>query len=133
MGGCARRGTVSHLVLPRCLLRSMDFNEYQKLAGRTAMYAKSDKEFILMYLCMGIAGESGEIIEKVKKTIRNDAGIITEEKKEAIQKEIGDVLWYLSQLAAALEIPFDDVAVGNIKKLAERAERGVIKSEGDVR
>ncbi|MEK7109185.1 MAG: nucleoside triphosphate pyrophosphohydrolase family protein [Patescibacteria group bacterium] len=111
----------------------MDFDEYQKLAGRTAMYAKQDKEFILMYLCMGIAGEGGEVIEKIKKVIRNDGGAISNEKRQDLKKEIGDVLWYLSQLSGELDVPFGDVAEANIKKLADRQVRGVIKSEGDTR
>ena len=111
----------------------MEFDEYQKLAARTAQYAKSDEEFVLMYLCMGLAGESGEVIEKIKKIIRNDKGTITDGKREDVKKELGDTLWYLSQLARAVGLSFDDVAAANIKKLAARAPRGVIKSEGGAR
>jgi len=112
---------------------SMDFDAYQKLASKTATYGGKDSTYVLMYLSMGLAGESGEVIEKLKKAVRNDNGIVSEERKEDLKKELGDVLWYLSQLANALGISLADVAEQNIKKLADRAERGVIKSEGDSR
>ena len=111
----------------------MDFDEYQQLAARTGFYGTEDRKYVLMYLCMGIAGEAGEVIEKMKKVVRNDKGVVSEEKRQDIKKEIGDVLWYLSQLARALELSFGDIAASNIQKLADRAARGVIKSEGDTR
>ncbi len=111
----------------------MDFNEYQALASRTANFEGKQKEYELLYLTLGIAGEAGEIAEKVKKLIRNDDGALSDEKREDLKREIGDVLWYLSQLARTLAIPFDDVARANIEKLADRAKRGVIKSKGDSR
>lgn len=112
----------------------MDFDEYQRLASRTATWSDTQgEEYKLLYVTLGICGESGEIAEKVKKLLRNDGGVISEEKREALKSEIGDVLWYLSQLARELGIPFSDAAAYNIKKLADRAERGVIKSQGDTR
>jgi NTP pyrophosphatase (non-canonical NTP hydrolase) len=112
----------------------MDLNEYQTLATRTSSIEdERGAEHALMYFSLGLAGETGEVIEKIKKVIRNDAGVISSEKREAIKHELGDVLWYLSQLARICEIPFDDVATANIEKLADRATRGVIKSEGDTR
>jgi len=111
----------------------MDFDEYQELAARTGFYNQDNREYILMYLCMGLAGESGEVIEKIKKIIRNDKGVISDEKRELLKKEIGDVLWYSSQLARALDLSFGEIATTNITKLADRTARGVIKSEGDTR
>lgn len=111
----------------------MEFNEYQKLASRTAFFNKPDKDYILMILCLGIAGESGEILEKVKHLMRDDKGEVTPERRESIKKEIGDTLWYLSQLARELGISFDDIASANIAKLEDRAARKVLDSEGDNR
>jgi NTP pyrophosphatase (non-canonical NTP hydrolase) len=82
---------------------------------------------------MGTAGETGEVIEKVKKLIRPVEIVISDEKRDDLKKEIGDVLWYISQLAFQLGLSLDDIAEHNIKKLADRAERGVIHSEGDTR
>ena len=86
-----------------------------------------------MYSCMGLAGETGEVIEKVKKVMRNNGGEMSEEQREAIKQEIGDVLWYLSQVARFCDIAFDDAAKANVEKLADRRARGVIRSEGDAR
>ncbi|HEY4516566.1 MAG TPA: nucleoside triphosphate pyrophosphohydrolase family protein [Candidatus Paceibacterota bacterium] len=111
----------------------MDFNEYQKTASRTATFEGKVGEYKLMYLCLGLAGESGEVIEKIKHVIRDQDGVMSEEKRQGIKNELGDVLWYLSQLARACDLSFDDVARANIEKLADRHKRGVIKSEGDSR
>jgi NTP pyrophosphatase (non-canonical NTP hydrolase) len=111
----------------------MEFNEYQKLATHTGTFSGLQAEYALMYVCLGLAGESGELIEKIKKGIRNHEGVFDDEARRLIKLEIGDVLWYLSQIARMLDIPFDDAASANIKKLEDRAARGVLKSEGDTR
>lgn len=111
----------------------MDFDEYQTLAARTGFYNHSDKQYVLMYLSMGLAGEAGEVVEKIKHVVRDQKSVITEEKRELLKKEIGDVLWYASQIAREFDLSFDEVARHNIDKLADRAKRGVIKSEGDTR
>ena len=111
----------------------MDFNEYQKLASTTAQYNEDSEQYKFMYLSLGLAGEVGEVVEKVKKLIRNDKGVLTDETRKAMAAELGDVLWYLSQIALLLNVPFEDVAKINIEKLRDRYQRGVIKSEGDNR
>lgn len=111
----------------------MDFDEYEKLASRTATFDGSQKEYALLYLGLGVTGEAGEIAEKIKKIARNDDGVVSPEKREALKQEIGDVLWYLSQLSRHLGFPFSDAAKANIRKTADRAARGVIKSSGDTR
>ncbi len=111
----------------------MDFNEYQILSSRTATFEGKVGEYKLMYLCLGLAGESGEVIEKIKHVIRDQEGVITDDKREGIKRELGDVLWYIAQLARTCDLTFDDVAQTNIAKLADRHKRGVIRSEGDSR
>ncbi len=111
----------------------MEFNEYQQLASKTVLYAKQDDHYKIMYLSMGIAGETGEVVEKIKKIARGETIVITDERREDLKKEIGDVLWYVSQLALHLGVTLDDVATHNIKKLADRAARGVIHGQGDTR
>ena len=111
----------------------MDFDEYQKRASATDHTTNNDPVFSRMYLSMGLAGETGEVIEKMKKVVRNDSGIVSDEKKAELKKEMGDVLWYLSQLSKSLGISFNDVAEANLQKLADRAARDVLKSEGDSR
>jgi len=111
----------------------MEMDEYQKLASRTGFYNQPDQNYVLMYLCMGLAGETGEVIEKVKHVIRDKGGELSDEKRELLKKEIGDVLWYAAELSRQLGLSLNDVAALNIQKLADRAARGVIKAEGDTR
>lgn len=109
----------------------MDFKEYQEKSKKTALYPNVGDNFI--YPTLGLSGEAGEVAEKIKKVIRDKNGIIDEETKELIKKELGDVLWYVSQLATELSLSLDDVAEKNIKKLASRMERGKLHGDGDNR
>ncbi|MCF7795358.1 nucleoside triphosphate pyrophosphohydrolase family protein [Patescibacteria group bacterium] len=109
----------------------MNFSEYQKESRKTALYPNQDNNYI--YPTLGLAGESGEVSEKIKKIIRDKEGIVQEEDRLAIEKELGDVLWYLSQLASELEIDLESVAQRNIEKLQSRLERGVLSGSGDDR
>lgn len=114
---------------------NMDFQEYQKLSRRTAKYPNIGKkeEDNFLYPVLGLLGESGEVAEKVKKLFRDDAGVLSEERKENIKKELGDVLWYLSQIATDFHLDLDDIAKDNIEKLYSRLERDKIQGDGDNR
>ncbi len=109
----------------------MNFNEYQNKAWETAIYPNKGNNFI--YPCLGLAGESGEFIEEVKKILRDDNYKIDETKKEMLKKEMGDVLWYLAALCMELDFNMEDVAEKNILKLSIRKEKGTIHSSGDNR
>lgn len=117
---------------------SVTLDHYQTKALSTASYPK-DAIAALSYVCLGLSGESGEIAEKIKKAIHKSGGddsafdkILTEQK-EALRKELGDVLWYLSALATELDIPLSDVANTNLKKLYSRQLRKQIIGSGDER
>lgn len=107
----------------------MSLNEYQEAALETAMYPE---EFKIIYPALGIAGEAGEVADKVKKVIR-DYGSFTAERKREIVKEIGDVLWSCAVLANDLGYTLEEVGIMNIEKLKSRKERGVIGGSGDNR
>jgi NTP pyrophosphatase (non-canonical NTP hydrolase) len=109
----------------------MDFEEYQKKSRVTAKYPDIDNNYV--YPTLGLSGEAGEVAEKIKKVIRDKGGIIDAETKEMIQKELGDVLWYVAQLATELDLSLNDVAEKNIEKLYSRLERGKINGSGDNR
>lgn len=104
----------------------MTFNDYQALAKTTAIYPEHAK---ITYPALGLAGEVGEVCEKIKKHIR-DGKILD---KEELKKELGDVLWYLSALSGDLDISLEDVAITNYNKLKSRMERNVISGSGDNR
>lgn len=109
----------------------MNFDEYQKKSRETAVYPEMGNNFV--YPTLGLSGEAGEVSEKIKKVIRDKGGVIDDATREEIKKELGDVLWYLSQIASELKIPFDDVAQFNIEKLQSRLNRGTIHGNGDNR
>lgn len=113
----------------------MEFGEYQKRSRATAFYPNAGRNFV--YPALGLAGETGEVIEKIKKLIRNDevtsAADVTVEKREEIAKELGDTIWYMAQLATELNIDLDQVADKNVEKILSRKKRGMLHSEGDNR
>ena len=109
----------------------MTFDEYQEQSKGTAQYSDFVPPWV--YLAMGLAGESGEVVDKLKKVARNTNGVFSDEAKLELQKELGDVLWYVSQLCEELGLSLDEVARMNRAKLEDRKTRGVIKSRGDNR
>lgn len=109
----------------------MNFNEYQKKAKRTALYPKIGKSFV--YPALGLAGEAGEVAEKVKKIFRDKKGKVDGETKDILKKELGDVLWYLAQLSTEFGLEFEDVAEENINKLWSRKRRDKLHGDGDNR
>jgi len=109
----------------------MDFETYQKLSRKTAIYPDKDNNFT--YPALGLAGETGEVIEKVKKLIRDKNSTIDDKFREEIKKEMGDVLWYLAQLATELNISLNEAAEKNIEKLTSRMKRGQLHGKGDNR
>ena len=108
----------------------MELSEYQLLSRRTAVYPP---EAGLSYPTLGLAGEAGEVAEQIKKSIRDDGGELTPERRDKLAKELGDVLWYLAQLATELELDLDEVAEANLLKLRSRQLRGVLSGSGDER
>ncbi len=109
----------------------MTFEEYQKESRKTATYQEHGREF--WYPALGLAGEAGEVVEKVKKLFRDDNGVMSDERRANLKKELGDVLWYLTQIATDASIPMEDVAKENLEKLFSRKERGKITGDGDNR
>jgi NTP pyrophosphatase (non-canonical NTP hydrolase) len=109
----------------------LDFNEYQEKARSTAIYPNLGENYI--YPTLGLSGEAGEISEKIKKVIRDEEGYITVEKRSELEKELGDVLWYVANLASELGLKLEDVAKVNLTKLFDRKDRGKIKGSGDNR
>ena len=107
------------------------FDLYQDVAESTAVYP--DKGDNLYYPALGIAGEAGEVCEKIKKIMRDQKGHFTEDNVEEISKELGDVLWYVAMLAVEFNIALSSVAEDNLAKLQDRMNRGVIKGSGDNR
>lgn len=106
-------------------------DDYQKASRSTWNLVHTDHPIV--YPTLGLANEAGEVAGKVKKIFRDKGGVIGETEREALKQELGDVLWYLSQICTELELTLEEVAAANIDKLASRQERGTIRGDGDVR
>jgi NTP pyrophosphatase (non-canonical NTP hydrolase) len=109
----------------------MDLVDYQTAALCTALYPNQGDNFV--YPALGLAGEAGEVADKLKKVIRDNDGTLTDPVRESVAKELGDVLWYVAVLAHELSYDLDTIAKNNLDKLASRMERGVITGSGDNR
>lgn len=107
------------------------FDVYQYKSQETAVYP--DKGDNLYYPALGLAGEAGEVCEKIKKIMRDKMGVITREDALELSKELGDVLWYISALASELDVSLSIIAEKNIEKLSSRQERGKLLGSGDNR
>lgn len=120
----------------------MDFDTYQKQAATTDLEYESMSETMqkrnlntLGFLdkVLGVTGEAGEFADKVKKILRDQNGNFTEEDRAALQKELGDVLWYVAEVALYLDLPLSIVAKTNLEKLASRKNRNQLHGTGDER
>lgn len=109
----------------------MDFEEYQKKSRKTAVYPNIGKNHV--YPTLGIAGEAGEIANKMGKVMRDNKNKITSQRKRDISHELGDILWFIAQLSTELKLSLNDIAEENIKKLQSRLKRGELRGSGDNR
>jgi NTP pyrophosphatase (non-canonical NTP hydrolase) len=109
----------------------VDFNDYQKKARKTAIYPNLNHNFV--YPTLGLVGEAGEIAEKVKKCFRDNGGVLDEERKKELVKELGDVLWYIANLSSELNVSLEEVAAQNLEKLQSRQSRQSLHGSGDNR
>ena len=110
----------------------LDFATYQQQAQTTAVYPGRGQGNYT-YPALGLAGETGEVCEKLKKAIRDEGGTITPERKALLAKELGDVLWYIAALSTELGLSLEEIASGNLTKLAARKAQNKIHGDGDLR
>jgi len=106
----------------------MQLDEYQERAGETAIYPDG-----LNYPILGLAGEAGELCNKYKKILRDKGGEADVNDIDQMAKELGDVLWYVAQIATELGTDLETVARRNLMKLEDRQNRGVLGGSGDDR
>lgn len=109
-----------------------DFDDYQKAARSTAIYPQN---YAVVYPALGLAGETGEVAEKIKKVIRDGPGLaaMTNEQRDRLAKELGDVLWYVANLACDLQLSLSGIAELNVIKLRQREQTGTLRGSGDER
>jgi NTP pyrophosphatase (non-canonical NTP hydrolase) len=109
----------------------VQLSDYQHRSRATAVYPDAGDN--LTYPALGLCGEAGECAEKVKKAIRDDGGLLSDERRTALAAELGDVLWYVAQLATEAGLDLDEIAEDNLAKLLSRQDRGVLQGSGDSR
>ncbi|MGR3295834.1 MAG: nucleoside triphosphate pyrophosphohydrolase family protein [Candidatus Bathyanammoxibius sp.] len=109
----------------------MGFDEYQSKARLTAVYPDIDNN--LTYPVLGLAGEAGEVANKVKKIYRDRGGVISESDRATLCSELGDVLWYVAAIASELQLPLGEVVSQNLEKLWKRQQAGTLHGAGDKR
>jgi len=109
----------------------MNFNEYQHEARKTAIYPDVGNNF--WYPALGLSGEAGEVAEIVKKLYRDNGGKLDSDRRIALGVELGDILWYIANLASEADINLESIAFNNIVKLKDRHVRGKVQGSGNNR
>ena len=107
------------------------FSLYQSESRKTWGIVRTDHPII--YPTLGLANEAGEVAGKIKKIFRDKGGQITEEDRQALKQELGDVLWYLTQICTEIGLTLEEVAQANLEKLFSRLERDQLHGSGDDR
>ena len=113
----------------------MNLDDYSKTAITTLSdsHAYGELTPALMAQVLGLVGESGEVAEKFKKIIRDKDGVISDEDKQEIVKELGDILWYVNAVADLLGSSLNEVATKNLDKVLSRKARNQTRGNGDNR
>jgi NTP pyrophosphatase (non-canonical NTP hydrolase) len=101
----------------------------QDLCERTAIYPNRDSAGGIAYCALGLSGEAGEVAEEVKKMIRNDDARLSPERRDRIMMELGDVVWYISNMACEIDAGLDECVEMMLNKLDERRMTGGLKHE----
>lgn len=113
----------------------MEFDEYQKKAAKYDLFKVTTDLRAVGFIekVLGLVGEAGETVDKIKKILRDKNGVVSEDDKDLIIKELGDTLWYIASISRYLNVSLSEVAKGNINKLESRYQRNKLHGEGDKR
>jgi len=112
-------------------MKTKKYIDYQKESRKTWMRVRT--EHAITYPTLGLANEVGEVVGKIKKVLRDKDGRISDKDKEALKAELGDVLWYFTQICTELDLTLEEVAEYNLDKLFSRKKRGKLHGDGDER
>lgn len=113
----------------------MKISDYSDVALQTLSndYSYGDITPQMMGMVLGLSDESGEVLGKFKKLLRDKKGVLTDIDKKEIVKELGDILWYISTVSHLLGSSLEEVARLNNQKLLSRQSRGTLGGSGDNR
>jgi NTP pyrophosphatase (non-canonical NTP hydrolase) len=107
----------------------MNFDEFQSRSKSTAIYPDQGSNYL--YPALGLCSEAGEVADRIKRIQRDDNNVVTDAKRQEIASELGDVLWYVAQLATEFGLSLNDVADGNIANLSNRRRNSTLQGFGD--
>jgi len=111
-----------------------DQQEYSDFCSVTDHYPDAfNHNAKIMFHALGMAGEAGEVANKVKKIFRDDKGEVTDQRRDQIARELGGVYWYFTRLAADFGFTVEDIRDINWKELESRRQRGTVLGDGDDR
>jgi len=110
----------------------MTAQEYLEFTRTTRCKMTVDKKMVMPILALGLAGETGEVCDKLKKHIRV-GNTSTTLDRDGMLKELGDVMWYLTSITDELGFTLDEVIDRNVKKIQGRVKRGTLLGSGDNR
>ena len=124
----------------------MTLPRYREMTENAAIYRQSVQEILadpnpetlpkilkVLYATTGLAGEAGEVCNKVKKILRDNKGVIDEEVKHRVLGELGGVAWYLDALSYEFGLTLEEVLAYNYDQIVSRKERGKLQGDGDDR
>lgn len=120
--------------------------DYETMVSEAAIYKAAVKEFVssgdteaiaklfnVFYATTGLAGEAGEVANKVKKILRDNKGVIDAEVRKKVLGELGGVVWYLAAVSAEFDLSLNDVMAYNFDQITDRQKRNVLQGDGDDR
>lgn len=115
----------------------MTFDEYEEQAVKFDVFFdtedKSPNSNAFLSKVFGIVGESGEFADKIKKIYRDGGGVMDDDKKAELRKELADIMWYVCVMNCYMGGTLEELAQSNIEKLSSRKERNLIHGKGDNR
>ncbi len=109
----------------------LTFNDYQSITGVHAKPPTGAPELLMRVA--ELCEEAGEVGGNVKRVYRDDGGIVSDDRRTKIAKELGDTLWYIARIAKLLGYTLEEIAQMNVDKLQGRADRGTLCGQGDAR
>ncbi len=126
--------------------KKVSIEEYEDMVIEAAIYKEAVDDFVdlaklddvakmlsVFYATTGLAGEAGEVANKVKKILRDNRGVIDDEIRQKVLGELGGVAWYLTAVSAEFDLSLTDVLEYNFNQIKDRQERDVLHGDGDNR
>jgi NTP pyrophosphatase (non-canonical NTP hydrolase) len=127
-------------------MADVSLREYADMVSGAAVYREAVEKTLadlsredltkllkIFYATTGLAGEAGEVANKVKKILRDNGGVVDDNVRERVLGELGGVAWYLNAASEEFGLRIEDVLNYNYEQITGRQARGTIHGDGDNR